>query len=79
MKHENTITKIKKSLYSLPEEKLIVVLDLVTFLEERTLTSDSLQTMIASELVLKRDWDKPEEDAAWGNLGYSSNRMDNSY
>lgn len=30
--------------------------------------SDSLQTMLASEQVLCRDWDRPEEDAAWADL-----------
>lgn len=27
-----------------------------------------METMIASETVLKRDWDTPEEDAAWGQI-----------
>jgi prevent-host-death family protein len=26
------------------------------------------QTMLASEQVLRREWDTPEEDAAWENL-----------
>ena len=30
--------------------------------------SESHQTMIASERVLAKDWDRPEEDAAWANL-----------
>lgn len=30
--------------------------------------SEAYQTMLASEKVLKRDWESPEEDAAWANL-----------
>ncbi len=30
--------------------------------------SDTFLTMIASEKVLSKDWDAPEEDAAWANL-----------
>lgn len=30
--------------------------------------SDAIQTMFASEMVLRRDWDTPEEDEAWADL-----------
>jgi hypothetical protein len=30
--------------------------------------SEAFKTMLASEQVLKRDWDTPEEDAAWSDL-----------
>jgi len=30
--------------------------------------SSALDTMLASEEVLRRDWDSPEEDAAWAHL-----------
>lgn len=30
--------------------------------------SEAFQTMLASELILGRDWERPEEDAAWANL-----------
>jgi hypothetical protein len=30
--------------------------------------SASVDTMLASESVLRRDWDGPEEDAAWSDL-----------
>jgi len=32
------------------------------------LQSESFETMLASEEVLRRDWDSPEEDAAWAHL-----------
>ncbi|MCE7944328.1 MAG: hypothetical protein DYG95_22340 [Chlorobi bacterium CHB1] len=31
-------------------------------------TFEAYETMLASEDVLRRDWDSPEEDAAWENL-----------
>ena len=30
--------------------------------------SEAYQTMLASEDVLRRDWEQPEEDAAWADL-----------
>lgn len=33
-----------------------------------TFRSDAMLTMLASERVLQKDWDSPEEDAAWENL-----------
>jgi hypothetical protein len=48
----------------------------VTYASDKTSASirieveedSSLATMIASEAVLARDWDTPEEDEAWANL-----------
>ncbi len=70
-----TIPQITDALHKLPADKLVVVYDFVSYLAERetgqalreTATS-AYQTMLASESVLARDWDKPEEDAAWANL-----------
>ena len=31
-------------------------------------SSESLQTMLLSEDILRRDWDSPEEDEAWAHL-----------
>jgi len=30
--------------------------------------SEAYQTMLASESVLRKDWEQPEEDAAWAHL-----------
>ena len=30
--------------------------------------SEARQTMLASEAVLRREWETPEEDAAWAEL-----------
>ncbi|MBP1465294.1 hypothetical protein EYB53_006215 [Candidatus Chloroploca sp. M-50] len=70
-----TIADIDKRLRHLPPDKLIVVYDFVSYLLERDLTdllldadTDAGATMLASEAVLRRDWDRPEEDAAWAHL-----------
>jgi hypothetical protein len=34
----------------------------------RSRYSEAYETMLASEDVLRRDWDTPEEDEAWSNL-----------
>jgi hypothetical protein len=65
-----TLKDIDERLQQLPPEKLTVVYDFVSYLLERSDSQDvsALQTMIASESVLHRDWDRPEEDEAWANL-----------
>ena len=70
-----TIAEIDERLRHLPPEKLIVVYDFVSYLLERDIAdllsdadTDARATMVASEAVLRRDWDRPEEDAAWSHL-----------
>jgi len=70
-----TIAAIDKRLQHLPPEKLTIVYDFVSFLLERDsgdllmdVDTDARATMFASEAVLRRDWDCPEEDAAWAHL-----------
>ncbi len=70
-----TIPQIVERLQKLPIEKLSVVFDFVSFLTNREQQddliahhSDAFQTMLASEAVLMRDWDRPEEDEAWADL-----------
>ena len=70
-----TIAEIDERLRHLPPDKLIVVYDFVSYLLERDLADllvdadiDARATMVASEAVLRRDWDRPEEDAAWAHL-----------
>lgn len=72
------IPTITQRLRQLPKEKLVEVYDFVTFLIERENKpsfalgeegeSYLLETMIASETVLKKDWDTQEEEEAWANL-----------
>jgi hypothetical protein len=42
--------------------------DATSVLESCPLRSEAYLTMLASEDVLRRDWDLPEEDEAWANL-----------
>ncbi|MBV9868767.1 MAG: hypothetical protein JO316_25700 [Abitibacteriaceae bacterium] len=66
--------QIEAQLQKLPPEKQALVYDFVAFLvqqeTERKLEnlSESRQTMLASEAVLARDWESPEEEAAWAHL-----------
>lgn len=68
------IPQITERLQALPSEKLVVVYDFVSYLldretdQSRVETSEAFQTMLASEAVLGRDWDRPEEDIAWADL-----------
>lgn len=70
-----TIPQIDKCLRQLPPEKLAVVFDFVSCLLTQGKDqphaqehSEAFQTMLASEAVLRRDWDRPEEDEAWADL-----------
>ncbi len=63
-----TVSRIKVQLRKLSPDKLATVFDFVSYLVERQGVSESFQTMLASEQVLRRDWDTPEEDAAWADL-----------
>jgi hypothetical protein len=69
------IPQITERLQKLPADKLIVVYDFISYLLEREMPqaspekiSEAFQTMLASEAVLRRDWDRPEEDEAWASL-----------
>ena len=72
-----TIPQITERLQQLPDDKLEVVFDFVSYLLERqpgqellkqAAASESFQTMLASESILRRDWERPEEDTAWAHL-----------
>ncbi|MBI5303145.1 MAG: hypothetical protein HY868_13510 [Chloroflexi bacterium] len=70
-----TILEIEERLRELPADKLAVVYDFVSYLRDRAKftalrepLSESYQTAFASEAILRRDWDRPEEDTAWASL-----------
>jgi len=70
-----TIPQIVERLQQLSDERLLVVYDFVCYLTDREGeqagregTSEAWQTMVASEAVLRRDWDRPEEERAWADL-----------
>ena len=62
-----TIPQIEKRLRKLTSDKLAVVFDFVSYLTEQSFPSESFQTMLASERVLRQDWEKQEEEA-WAHL-----------
>jgi len=64
----STISRIEDQLRKLSPDKLFTVFDFVSYLVEREGVSESFQTMLASEQVLRRDWETPEEDGAWADL-----------
>jgi hypothetical protein len=63
-----TIAQIEERLRKLPPDKLAVVYDFVSYLAEQNIISEASQTMRATEPILRRDWEKPEEEAAWAHL-----------
>ena len=50
-----------------PDYFLDEVLDFVSFLKAKSI-KERMDTAIASESSLKKDWLKPEEDEAWRDL-----------
>jgi hypothetical protein len=69
-----TLDEIDARLRRLPPDKLMVVYDFISYLLDREMVvlpmddTDARATMLASEAILRRDWDTPEEDAAWAHL-----------
>lgn len=58
---------ITQELQDLPEPLKREVYDFVRFLREKS-ADESFNGLLLSESALKKDWESPEEDAAWANL-----------
>jgi hypothetical protein len=58
---------IETELDSLPDSLQREVYDFVRFLKSKS-DSDQFNGLLASEDILAREWNTPEEDAAWANL-----------
>ena len=58
---------IVNEIEQVPESFLEEILDFIRFIKIKAKTN-KLETMIASESSLKRDWLRPEEDEAWRDL-----------
>lgn len=58
---------IKKELEGLPESLQREVYDFARFLKSKA-DSEAFNGLLASESTLARDWDTPEEYAAWASL-----------
>lgn len=62
-----TMNSVLREIERVPEPLLREVLDFVRFLKSR-LAQERFDSAAASEPVLARDWDRPEEDQAWSGL-----------
>ena len=58
---------IVKEIEQVPEPLLEEVLDFVRFLKTKGVR-EKLEITLLSELSLKKDWLRPEEDEAWQDL-----------
>jgi hypothetical protein len=58
---------IDKEVAALPESLQREVYDFVRFLRLKS-EDESFNGLLLSESALARDWDTPEEDAAWASL-----------
>lgn len=63
-----TIERIDEQLRQLPQEQLASVLDFVSYLTARRRQASISETLLMAETALRKDWDRPEEDAAWADL-----------
>jgi len=62
----NTQELIRKEVENLPEDLQREVYDFARFLREKS--DAGFNGLLLSESALRKDWDTPEEDAAWVNL-----------
>jgi len=58
---------ILKELEKVPDQYLEEILNYIRFLETK-IECDSVETTLASESSLQKDWLLPEEDEAWQHL-----------
>ncbi|MEN4007084.1 MAG: DUF2281 domain-containing protein [Methanobacteriaceae archaeon] len=58
---------ILKEIEKVPDQYLTELLDFIRFLETKAL-EEVIETTIASETSLKKDWLRPEEDESWQDL-----------
>jgi hypothetical protein len=64
-----TLDQVQDRLRQLSPEKLIIVYNFAGSLLARAPTdADARSAALATEAVLRREWDLPEEDEAWADL-----------
>lgn len=54
--------------YNIFDWSQLLGVSVMQFKMRQILKSEAYQTMLASENVLRADWDSPEEDEAWADL-----------
>ena len=63
----NTMQLIEKEIASLPEPQQREVYDFARFLRSQR-EDESFNGLLLSETALAKEWNTPEEDAAWASL-----------
>lgn len=63
-----TIEQIEERLQQLPPYKLPAVLSFISYLSATESKPGAFERLLAAESALAKDWNRPEEDAAWANL-----------
>lgn len=66
-----TIEEIDSKLQTLSKEKLSAVYHFVSYLADQDFDTSEVsarELMFASEGLIAKDWDTPEEDKAWADL-----------
>lgn len=59
---------IAREIENIPENLLKEIYDFILFVKRKSNGTDKVQTHIASEVSLGKDWDLKEEDEAWKDL-----------
>ena len=71
LQYEGTAPSTTQIYVSTPEKYIIMRYDFyddIVFTFKRISISESFQTMLLSEDILRKDWDTPEEEEAWAHL-----------
>lgn len=63
-----TLERVEEQLRQLPPEKLVLVAEFINSLTKLSGEDDLRDLLLAAETSLRKDWDSPEEDAAWAHL-----------
>ena len=66
-----TVEEIDSKLQTLSEDKLPAVYHFVSYLADQDFDLSDIsarELMFASESLIAKDWDTPEEDKAWADL-----------
>ena len=66
-----TVEEIDSKLQTLSEDKLTAVYNFVSYLADQDFDMSDIsarELMFASESLISKDWDTPEEDKAWADL-----------
>jgi Protein of unknown function (DUF2281) len=63
----STLALIEKEVGNLPESLQREVYDFARFLHQKN-ADDAFNGLMLSETALVKDWNTPEEDAAWASL-----------